>query len=593
MSIVTDQALLEKLNNTSQSGAVKVEDPKILEQLALMEKAKNPTPVEIPEPSDGDSLLDTLVGVGETALTVGSGLAAEVASGLSGLTELALSGGDTQSAVNVMDKVREAVTYTPSSEAGKEMTEGLGNFMAPVGEAIEASEKFLGDSMFEITGSPELAAAAATIPTAVMTLLPVKAPKALKDIKQTKAQKTLLSSKEGRFHEGLAGVRLDKGGNVVRDKIGEKLLETGMRPQSVSVITNATKAEKAAMSKMFDKFVKGSENDMTALSASMSSNIGDAVTKRLSFLKGRRASEGAKLDKLVSGSAGKQPVDISDALRGFGSSLNKDFGIKLRVSNGKVLPIRKEDLVGTPLEAVSFKNLNTSLNDVILLFNQKANQGVSTLKSAHSFKKVLDDLVDTAKASETGLSPTLQRNILAMRKSVNDSLRNSNGQYRAINDRLSDIITTMNPYNKYLPKGVSWSDAKAADITGGFLRNLGSDSKAMLSAGQDLKMLEGTLNKLGINMGDDPRTLLLFKNAVENNFKVDLNAVAKEAGKQLGNAGTSVLDAGASLAVGNKFGAVHDAKRLVQAGLKKKQADQLIKTKIKETELIRQALKQQ
>ena len=80
MSIVTDQALLEKLNNTSQSGAVKVEDPKILERLALMEKAKNPTPVEIPEPSDGDSLLDTLVGVGETALTVGSGLAAEVAS---------------------------------------------------------------------------------------------------------------------------------------------------------------------------------------------------------------------------------------------------------------------------------------------------------------------------------------------------------------------------------------------------------------------------------------------------------------------------------------------------------------------------------
>jgi len=110
VSIVTDQALLEKLNNTSQSGAVKVEDPKILEQLALMEKAQNPPPVEIPEPSDGDSFLDTLVGVGETALTMGSGVAADVASGLSGLTELALSGGDTQSAVNVMDKVREAVT---------------------------------------------------------------------------------------------------------------------------------------------------------------------------------------------------------------------------------------------------------------------------------------------------------------------------------------------------------------------------------------------------------------------------------------------------------------------------------------------------
>lgn len=592
MAKVTDQALIDKLNSAPASSLAKVDDQEILNQLSLMEKAQNPTPVEVGSIEEDGGVAGVLKGVGETVLALGSGMAAEVSAGGAGLLELAMSGGDSQSAVNVMDKVRDAVTYTPSSAAGEASVAALGNFLEPVAKALEASEKFLGDTMFEWTESPSLSAAAASLPTAAMTLLPF-APKAVKSIKQTNAQRTLLLSKEGRFHEGLAAVKLNEAGKVVKDKTGKQLLEAGVRPQSVSVITNATKAEKTAMSKMFDKFVKGSENDMTALSTNMASDIGSAVTKRLSFLKGRRASEGKRLDKLVSGPLGKQPVDISDALRGFGSSLNKDFGVKLRVSGGKVLPIKKEDLIGTPLEAANFKNLSTSLNDIILLFNQNTTQGVSTLKSAHSFKKVLDNLADSAKASEAGLSPAAQRNILAMRKNVNDSLRSANGQYRAINDRLSDIIQTMEPYNKYLPKGVKWSDAKASDITGGFLRNLGSDSKAMLAAGQDLKSLEKTLTNLGVNMGDDPRTLLLFKNAVENNFKVDLNAVARESGKQMGMVGTNAMDAGVSLAVGNKFGAVHDAKRLVQAGIKKKQADALIKTKIKEAELIRKALKEQ
>ena len=55
--------------------------------------------------------------------------------------------------------------------------QAVGEAVAPVAEVLQGAETFLGDTVFEATGSPALAAAAKTIPTALLEVLGVAAGK--------------------------------------------------------------------------------------------------------------------------------------------------------------------------------------------------------------------------------------------------------------------------------------------------------------------------------------------------------------------------------------------------------------------------------
>jgi hypothetical protein len=107
---------------------------------------------------------DPIIGGAENLLSFLTGAAAEPISGYVGMAAGPDAVGATQ----------KALTYQPRSESGKQIQEGVGEALAPVGEAITGAEDFLGGAALEATGSPAVAAAAATIPTAAMELLGLK-----------------------------------------------------------------------------------------------------------------------------------------------------------------------------------------------------------------------------------------------------------------------------------------------------------------------------------------------------------------------------------------------------------------------------------
>ena len=103
--------------------------------------------------------------------TLISGAIAEPVAGLAGLARAAFAPSPeaaVQRGAETIAATREALTFQPKTEAGQEALRTVGGVLAPVGEALRAAETFLGDETFEATGSPALAAAAATIPTAVI-----------------------------------------------------------------------------------------------------------------------------------------------------------------------------------------------------------------------------------------------------------------------------------------------------------------------------------------------------------------------------------------------------------------------------------------
>jgi len=106
----------------------------------------------------------------EAAGTIVSGAVAEPAAGIAGLATGLLTQ-DPAAAADVISGVRERLTFDPRTEAGQESLQAVGETLQPIGQALEAAEEGLGEAVFEATGSPVAAAAAVTVPTALLEAL--------------------------------------------------------------------------------------------------------------------------------------------------------------------------------------------------------------------------------------------------------------------------------------------------------------------------------------------------------------------------------------------------------------------------------------
>jgi len=123
------------------------------------------------EPSFYQQMKDNLVGGLDAAAAVGSRIVAEPVAGIAGMAAAMSPLRDEGAGGQTVNETREALAYQPRTERGQEMLQGVGETLAPVGEAISAVESGLGDATFDATGSPALAAMATAAPTAALEAL--------------------------------------------------------------------------------------------------------------------------------------------------------------------------------------------------------------------------------------------------------------------------------------------------------------------------------------------------------------------------------------------------------------------------------------
>lgn len=109
----------------------------------------------------------------EPALSVGSSAIAEPVSGIAGIGAL-LSGKGADGATQSINAAQSAMTYQPRTAQGRQGLQGLQQFLQPIGEVIQGASQNLGDKAYSATGSPALAAAAYSAPTAMLEGLGLK-----------------------------------------------------------------------------------------------------------------------------------------------------------------------------------------------------------------------------------------------------------------------------------------------------------------------------------------------------------------------------------------------------------------------------------
>lgn len=585
-NVVTSPDLIEKLNKVREENIKN--EPVVTDETEVKEPVvPRGSVVSRPFQRKMDELL-------ETVGSVGSSMAAGAASGLTGLASFIGTVGDFRRAVGDIEQTQEALTYVPRSAGAQENLQEIGEFLAPVSEALDTASKHLQDKTLEFTGSPNLAGVAAAIPVAALELAGIKGAtlvpggvRRLTDADVRKAQKEMLLDPELRYDPSVATVKLDQKGRLVEDNVGQKMVDNGIMEGDVAVITNSSKATRNQMAQMTKVFEQGKGNPVSSMVNRTTKPIGTAITNRLSALQSKRKGLGKRLQTVVDGELGKTQINIGQSLSGVGSLLT-EAGVRptaRRSPTGKVtLELDKNWAKGTKFDLKGFGSVKKNIEDIFAIFNQQTDMGATTVKQAHQAKKILDELIDSSALAEAGVSPQMQRTIAEMRQSINQSLSVVD-EYKAVNQELSTVISTMAPFSRYVQPGQKFVDAKVTDIVGAAMQNLSSSSATGARLSQELAALESGLRSLGMSFGDDTLALVRFREILLNNFNIDPRVPEYQMGQKAGAMA-------ASLALGNKFGAAHDAASLVSMGLKKGEAKRLAEKNQRAFNLIKMSLQQ-
>lgn len=118
--------------------------------------------------TSGDALTYQ-IGTGEAAISMVTGTAAQMLSGLAGLADAAIRGGN--AGADTVKYVQELLTYKPQTTAGKERLQQVGKYLEPVANIMQGLQQTSGDIGYDL-GGPVAGALFSTLPDAFLEMLP-------------------------------------------------------------------------------------------------------------------------------------------------------------------------------------------------------------------------------------------------------------------------------------------------------------------------------------------------------------------------------------------------------------------------------------
>lgn len=165
--IVTDPQTGRKVKLTGDSPPTEQELNDIFSQMQPVQVLQQEQVAQQPDPSFGEQVAGGL----EAAAALGSSIIAEPLAGLAGIGATLNPFAEPGAGARRVEEVREALTFQPRLPGAQAALSSVAEAIEPAAQALQGLEERLGESTLQATGSPALAAAAATLPTALGELL--------------------------------------------------------------------------------------------------------------------------------------------------------------------------------------------------------------------------------------------------------------------------------------------------------------------------------------------------------------------------------------------------------------------------------------
>ena len=499
------------------------------------------------------------IGIDETLLALVSGAIAEPLAGIAGIAQTLNPFEDQGAGARAVESTREALTFQARTPEGQKAIQSLAETLDPVTSTFTAIEEGLGDFAFELTGSPTIAAAAKSSPTAMLELLGLRAlgglkkgtklldeagqpTKALRNtlkkqglefenltesakaVIPQKVERAILPTKtttkgvgeqalvrqiqSGASDNSLAALKV-VGGRVVPDSVGAQAVKQGFRPGTVQNIKTTTPATRAKMKKMLDNMRRIKANEKLESALRPSNVAGDSVIQRVSFVRRKADDARIRLGEIARNELAGKQLDVTPVVNKLTDSLN-DLDVTLK-EGARGVPV--PDFAGSIIS--KNKPAQRAIRDAIdLMAEGKAPDALRF----HKVKRQLDDMIDFKKKGAQGLSSAGERVLKDLRAELNNSIRAASPEYARVNDIMSQSLGMFDDLQRSAGTSIDIFGQGGGKALGTRLRSLMSNQQNRINLENSLDNLDDIAKNLGGRFNDDIGDLTRFANALDDRF---------------------------------------------------------------------------
>ena len=499
-------------------------------------------PAQRPEPT----LQDTLKGIDETILAIGSGatfgagamvratlgeLAKEISSGQFGTPEAA------QRIYEAAMKNAAEYTYQPKGQEGPGMTQAVGEFagrylaplagatgeLAAAGQAARQAGPILPTTAAGAPGGmgvrtgPE-----APGPQGGMGVRPAPRPEEMTIPQQmaatrqqaTSARAAKLAEEPYNIENASVFIQGPKGSEkIIPDQLAENYIRQGGRPGIVAAIKAGSDADRRAGLQMMDLYKAIQSNEEKRALLRPTDVIGRTIDERVKFLVDSQNKSGQEIDRIANDVMKKQPVNYWPAISEFEAALDK-LGIKtMDITRGgvkkRVVSLRGSDVEG---DAGASKILNTVLRR---MFETDAPK---TAFDVHRLKRYLDTQINYGPRRANALTAQAERVIKDLRRGLNSALGKQFPEYAAANAQYADSIGALNDFQKSIGSQIDLESENADKSLGTASRKLLSNYSSRVSLMDSLDLMEQVASSYGLNIKDSVINQVIVANEIDRMF---------------------------------------------------------------------------
>ena len=398
---------------------------------------------------------DYLTGIGEAALTMGTGATGGFGGYLKGAAEglgkQALGSIGQQEAQRIAEQEAARFTYEPRTEVGREIVKDISELLGVLPPVV--------------AGFPSGSARIASTP-------------ATKTIKTAKLTRQKLSKvKSGLADEIAAGNRnaeniaatLDQDGLLIRNpkhKAAKKILGGESATAAALNAETMNKADKKIFNKMLDRVAENQLRPDLAMENRPANEIGKGIALDVLKLDKVRKGAGKQLTKALDEHGGK-PVSITEARNRFLKDLE---------SKGATFDVSDDGRILVNLDRATFKlgdvMPEAELNRLINMLDDEM-----TANRAHELKRLVRENVDYSDTPIGGVkqSKVVEDALKELSADINLTIQNTVPGYKKANKKYENVMNALKVADKALGKNLLIGDKLAAQKLADLAKRIGTN----------------------------------------------------------------------------------------------------------------------
>lgn len=446
----------------------------------------------IAQPKPERSIGETIEGLGETALSIGTGLTTGAMGGLIGAGQDIVDNLSGKPDRKLRESYAASLTNTPESEAGKDQLKSITNTLGALPPVLGVG----------LSPNASLSGLRAAIPKR-------KVPHNI--MKSTAGKKALLKREIAQGNPNIDTLTkiLNSKGDIVTNELSKKALKTigesTPNKELISVLERLNPASKRQVSKMLDGITNKKKHP--DLDFRPSDIVGDSVANRAKVIATKNNEAGKRIGSIAHSLKNKD-VNIQEPVNNFINDLS-DVGVTFtKGDDGWVTP----DFSRSKFVGGSQKDMTVLVNDIL--------SDNITFHKAHKLKQTIRDNVDFDKGGAGQIKGDSQMLLKRLSSGIDKILDYESTPYRKSNEVFAKTIKLKDDFQKMAGKDIDLFSDLSKEALANKVRRISSQAQSKTTIKKVLADSDVVLKDLGVNFKDDIHALNFVVNKLDDLFKI-------------------------------------------------------------------------